>query len=216
MKTRSDELDAYFRRIADGSLAAQHANEVNLLSRPRVEELTRLFDSHPLVETLRGLVLDDADTSNHHVLATVGPVAGQVLYLSHDGDTRVVFASLDEFVEAAGRAIAEGRWLSELHPSCAPLSNDQRALGEFIESRVAEVEDDGVALALIPSLDLRDVALLQRLAVNQNFFVVEALADELRRRPSRELESIAVLCSSHKHRQAAAAGQAALVAIRAV
>jgi hypothetical protein len=47
--------------------------------------------------------LDDPRTRDHHVFATKLPIAGQVLYLNHDSDTRIVFESLAGFAEAAER-----------------------------------------------------------------------------------------------------------------
>src|SRR6185436_18025365 len=39
---------------------------------------------HPLAEALGLVVLDDANTSNHHCYITRGPLAGSILYLVHD------------------------------------------------------------------------------------------------------------------------------------
>lgn len=105
MAETTSALDAYLQRISDGTFSGRWTNEVNLLSRPEVDKLSRLLSSHPIVSRLGGLVLDDPQTSNHHVLLTKGPCAGQVLYLSHDDDSRVVFDSLTELVDAASQML---------------------------------------------------------------------------------------------------------------
>ena len=52
-----------------------------------------------------GLVfLDDENTSNHHAYITIGPLTGNILYLSHDGYTRVVFRTLAEYLDAVRTA----------------------------------------------------------------------------------------------------------------
>jgi len=208
-------LDAYFERISDGALAGRWANEVNLLSQPQVDELSHLFASHPIVSRLGGLVLDDPETSNHHVLLTKGPCAGQVLYLSHDDDSRVVFDSLNELVDAASRTVECGAFLFELHPQCSPVSPNQAELAQLIEEGLRDGADDCVAMALIPSLELNDMTLLQRIAASSNFFATEAIANEVSKRPEARLLPIATLCSKHRHPQAAAAGKAAMAAIAA-
>ncbi len=211
---RAAELDAYFERVGNARYAGHLRNEVNLLDRTNAKKMSDLLSEHPTIQLLGGVVLDDPDTSNHHIFATRSPVAGQVLFLSHDGDTRIVFASLDEFVDAAERAVNEGRWLTDLHPLCSPLTPDQKGLAELIRHLCLGNGDEDTALELIPSLDLSDVDLLEYLAAAPNFFLAEAVAVEIAKRPRKDLLSVAELCSAHPHPQAASAGNEAVRAIR--
>ncbi len=59
-------------------------------------------------------------------------------------------------------------------------------------------------------MDLRDLKLLRRLAQEQDFFLGEAVAIEISKRPSVELREVAELCAAHAHWQAAQAGRRAL------
>lgn len=210
---RAAELDAYFDRVGNAQYAGHLRSEVNLLDRTSAKKMSDLFGQHPTIQLVGGVVLDDPETSNHHIFATKSPVAGQVLFLSHDGDTRIVFASLDEFVDAAERAVNEGRWLSDLHPLCSPLTQDQKGLSELIRHLCSGNRDEDTALELIPSLDLSDVDLLEYLAAAQNFFLAEAVAVEIAKRPRKDLLSVAELCSAHPHPQAGRAGSEAVRAI---
>ena len=207
-------LDAYFDRVGNARYAGHLRNEVNLLDRTGAEKLSGLFSEHPTIQVIGGVVLDDPETSNHHVFATKSPVAGQVLFLSHDGETRIMFASLDEFVDAADRAVNEGRWLTDLHPLCSPLSKDQKGLAELIRNLCAGNQDEDTAVELIPSLDLSDVDLLEYLVAARNFFLAETVAVEIAKRPMKYLLGVAELCSAHPHPQAARAGSEAVRAIR--
>ena len=128
----TSELDAYFEELSDGRFGYQFQSEVNLLSRISAEKFTQQVSGLPTLAVLGGFVLDDPETSDHHVFVTKSPVAGQILYLCHDGDTRIVFASLRDFVDAARRAVAEDRYLSELHPVCSPICEDQAGLSNLI------------------------------------------------------------------------------------
>lgn len=212
----ASELDGYFQRVGSGQYAGHFKNQVNLLSRVKAETTTKQFSAHPTRVALGGYVLDDLETSDCHVLLTKSPVAGQVLYLCHDGDTRIVFASLGEFVDAADRALAEGCWLTELHPVCSPLSKDQPGLVALIRTLCEDAEGEDIAVQLIPSLDLCDFKLLERLALAANFFLAEAVAVEIEKRPRPDLMPVAELCVTHSHCQAANAGIAAVSAIRAI
>lgn len=208
------QQDAYFTQIEHGQYSEQFEHEVNLLSRVQAEELSEQFHGHPTLDALGGLILDDPDTSNHHVLLTLPPLAGQVFYLSHDDDSRVVFSSLPDFVQVAAQALEQSCCLSDLHPPHSPLCPDQSGLSQLI-IRLCDVEDDeDIAIALIPSLDLLDMSLLEQLARSDNFFLAEALAREIKQRPRADLLDITQLCSAHPHPQAAQAGAAAWRAIR--
>ncbi len=206
--TERQALDAYLARIQDHDLPG-----TALLPDAEIVRWSLALRFHPMLRRLGGLVLDDARTSNHHVLLTEPPLAGAVLYLAHDGDSRVVFADIEAFLDAARRADAEDRDVEDLHPSVSPLAGDQAGVGTFIRSLLASPDDEDAAIAFIPSLDLRDTALLRELASHENFFVAEALAVEIAKRPAEALGGIAGMCAAHSHPQAANAGQRAVAAV---
>lgn len=212
--TSAASIDAYFSAVATRGYSDLLELELNLLERASVERLTQKFAFHPLVRFFNGLVLDEPNTSNHHVLLRLHPFGGQVLYLAHDDDCRVVFSNLAELLAAADAAKQGGKSLPEVHPRNAPPVADQPAISNLVRKLVAGTEDElAVALAVIPSMDLTDVALLTELAAHEDFFVAEAVGAEIARRPSRALESVAVLCSRHPHIQAARAGADAVRAV---
>lgn len=202
-------LDEYFGAIDDPAF-----EPLGLLQREQALELTQAFEGHPLVDELKGLLLDDPDTSDHHLLLGRSPLEGRVLFLAHDGESRVVFDSLDAFLAAARQAGEEGAELRDLHPETSPVVDDQASLGQFVNSLLDDGTLTEVVVALIPSLDLRDMALLERLAKDEDFFLGEAVANEIARRPTRALEPVASMCAAHPHFQVAAAGQRALKRIR--
>jgi hypothetical protein len=209
-------IDAYFEIVSKGEHSDLYQVELNLLGRVAAQSLTEAFSFHPLVRVLDGLVLDDPNTSNHHILLRRRPFQGHVLYLAHDNNSRVVFSSLAELLHAADAAKASGQFLPELHPLVSPHGMDQKAVSLLVRSLV-EGADEGidVALALIPSMDLSDKDLLAELVVHEDFFVGEAVGDEIAKRPSSALRQVALLCSKHSHPQAAQAGAKALRAIGA-
>lgn len=83
----------------------KHATNMpgSLFSPEKIMEQSKLFASHPAVRELHAYVLDDENTSNHHCLITAEPLAGSVFFLSHDGDSRVVFETTTDFLSAARR-----------------------------------------------------------------------------------------------------------------
>lgn len=206
--TARQTLDAYLARI-DG----QDFSGASLLSAADIVRWSLDLRSLPIPRRLDGLVLDDPQTSNHHLLLTAPPLAGAVLYLSHDGDSRVVFADVEDFLDAVRRAAADDGEIEDFHPSVSPPAGDQAGVGALIRSLLASADDEDAAVAFIPSLDLRDTALLRELASHENFFVVEALAVEIAKRPSEALREIASICAAHAHPQAANAGKRAVAAV---
>jgi hypothetical protein len=213
MNSASD-IEVYFAKVATDAYSDLFQLELNFLKRTAAESRTEDLSLHPLVRYLDGLILDDPDTSNHHVLVRRYPLEGHVLYLAHDDDSRIVFPSLARLIEAAEKAKVAGLSLRELHPIVSPSAIDQAAISHLIRNLVEGTEEEiYTALTLIPSMDLSDTDLLAKLAAHKNFFICEAVGEEIAKRPSSTLRSIAILCSKHPHPQAARAGAKALRAI---
>ena len=204
-------LDDYFNEIDDPLFSG-----LGLLSREEATECTEDLSGHPIVATLQGFVLDDPDTSDHHLLLGQAPLQGCVLYLPHDGESRVVFDSLDGFLAAAREAGEQGDEISDFHPEGSPVARDQPALSDLMNRLLDDGTLTDVVTALIPSLDLRDLPLLERLAKDEDFFLGEAVAIEIARRPGKALAPIALMCETHSHSQVASAGRRAGERIKAL
>ncbi|MBE1158984.1 hypothetical protein [Dyella acidiphila] len=205
------EAESYFKEVSTGAYSEMFEIEVNLLKREDAEAFTDQIFDHPLIQFFNGLVLDDPNTSDHHILLRWHPFEGCVLFLPHDDDSRVVFRSLGDFLDGVRRCKESGQPLREMHPELSPVPSDQVALSRVIRDLIEGADDDiSIALALIPSMDLSDVTLLERMAVDQNFYLGEAVANEIAKRPSVDLKPIALLCSKHSHIQVANAGAEAL------
>lgn len=206
-----DDLRAHFERM-------DAVSGPGLLDAAAAVELTLDFRGfHPVVRMLDGVILDDEETSSHHVYLGHPALAGMVLFLSHDDATRIVFPSLDAYGAAARAAREDDDLVADHQPDGAPMAADQPALRALI-ARLLDVYDDDagqVVTALIPSLDLRDTELPSRLALHEDFYLGEAMADAIARRPSPGLAEVARLCASHPHPQVAQAGARAMRAVAA-
>jgi hypothetical protein len=168
------DLVEYFDRIADGSFASRFEIALNLLPPPRAVDLTAKFRQFAIIEALKGFVLDDGNTSNHHFYVAGSPLQGTVLFLAHDGDSRIVYPSLNEFVSAARAAKEQDLWFPDIHPAHSPVAPDQTALSQFIRQHLGSENGTEIVTAIIPSIDLRDITLLRRLAEDDDFFLGEA------------------------------------------
>lgn len=213
------DLAAYFDQVSDGSFRDHDEFEVNLLPIADAVRWTNDFRSfHPLVQVLGGVILDDPNTSNHHVYLSAPPCEGTVLVLNHDGDSRIVFPTLASYVDAARRSTSDCCDLSSFHPDGGILIVNQDRLHRFIADLHdgAEGDDADVILALIPSSNLCDIALLQRMVNDNDFYVAEVIGDAIARRPRPELQSVALMCRDHSHPQASRAGERAMAAIAAL
>lgn len=216
MGIHATSIDDYFEIVSRGGYTGLHEIEVHFLERTAAHSLIEVFSPHPLVRVLDGLVLDNPNTSNHHILLRRPPFEGYVLYLAHDDDSRIVFPSLAALLAAADAAKASGQFLNEVHPLVSPHDMDQKAVSLLVRHLIEE-EGEGidVALALIPSMDLSDTHLLTELVQHGDFFIAEAVGEEIAKRPSSALKDVALLCARHPHFQAAQAGAKALRAIAA-
>lgn len=214
------DLEAYFDQISAGSFRNRYECGVNLLPIEEAARWTNDFrDFHPIVQFLRGVILDDPGTSKHHVYLSAPPCEGAVLFLNHDGETQIVFPSLAAFVEAARCSISESRDLTSFHPKNGTLIANQNGLHHFIADLydgLHEVDSTDVLPALLPSSDLKSVDLLKRMANDDDFFIAEAVGEAIARRPRLDLESIAIICCNHSHAQASSAGKRAMAAIAAL
>lgn len=214
-----EALQDYFNRVTDGSLTGYTEIELNLLGPGPSMQLTQTFRKfHPLVIQMEGVVLDDPNTSNHHICLLAQPCDGAILYLSHDGASRIVFPGPHEFLDSARQAKETSQGLTALHPATGVLLPDQAGLHRFIANpdNAGECDYTELVCALLPSSDLSDLGLLEQLARDDDFYVVEAVADAITARPRRELMPIAQACRADTHPQSARAGERAVSAIKAI
>lgn len=176
---------------------------------------------HPLAEALGLVVMDDANTSNHHCYMTRGPLAGSILYLAHDGDTAVAYARLGDYLRAVTTARETGVSLDEQYhvqdrTTCV-AAPDQALLATTIHGLISTDNDETAVaqlLVYISALDLSDVALLEALARHSDMYVVEAVGNAIASRPRPELLAVAELVTRHEVVQVANAGRRAIAAIR--
>jgi len=215
------DLLAYFEELASDAFIASGAKERgDLLTADAAISLTRLLDgAHPLMSMLGALVLDESHTSNYHVYLANPPLQGCIMYLSHDGDTRVVYDSPQSLLTAirvgqGGVADKTNILMRDPDALCSPIVADQTGLARFIEATIDHDDVDMILPVVIGCLELKDTALQRDLATHTDFFVAEALGDAIEKRPTPDLLELADLCAAHPHRQAANAGRRAVQAIR--
>lgn len=193
----TEKLEAYFRTVDAWS---EGRDELGLLPRPEAIEQTENFRSfHPLVRTLQGIVLDDPDTSNHHVVVCRSPLEGTVVYLAHDGDSRIVFDGITSFMEAARRASDAGGFLDDEHPQHAWIAGDQAGLKSLIAQLCSEADNEDIVPVLVPSLDLSDPDYLSILFGGDDVYVAEALCRTIAQRPMPHLMQVAEQGEQHPH-----------------
>jgi hypothetical protein len=198
-------LQDYFKQLSGANRAFG-----SLLMPEVVLERSKLFAYHPIISTLGAYILDDENTSNHHCLVTKEPLAGTVFFLSHDGDSRVVFADTMSFMQAVSDAAIQGVSVSDLHPALSPIAANQTSLSQFLRSVFERGDCNELVVSLIPSLDLKDIALLQEFANDSDFYLGEAVAMEIEKRPAPFLLAVAASCAENCHPQVASAGARAV------
>ena len=192
----ADELVRFVEQAGEAGMCTPSLGSQHLLTARAGCSWTRSLRGHPIVEALDGVVLDDVETSNHHVYVNAGPLKGAVFFLCHDGDSRIVYASLAEFLSAAHRARSTGQLLEDHQPPRSTIASDQAGLSKWIRELLTLDNSDELVPLFVPSLDLSDRLLLRELAGDKNFFIVESVALEIAARPTPQLTEIAELCVS--------------------
>lgn len=193
----SNKLEAYFNDVAEKGDLAQ---AFGLLPAQAVIQKTLEFRAfHPLVWSLHGIILDDPNTSDHHVMLCVAGVRGAVMHLCHDGTTRIVFKCTNSFLEAVGRAADEGGFVEDEHPTMAWVADEQDGLQDLISSLRNHVDYDDIGPALVPSLNLKNVEFLANLVEQDSVYVAEAVCREIEIRPAEHLMPVLERAGVHHH-----------------
>lgn len=211
-------LDDYFHSVDARELLAGIAETPGLLSFQQAVQWTEDFRSfHPLVDSLRGIVLDDADTSNHHIVLCAASVKAMVLYLNHDGDSRIVFDSIEIFAEAAAHVGRTGGSLKDEHPAHSPFAKDQTGLRNLMAALRSHPDGgEDVLPALVPSLDLSDADFLLSLISDDELVVAEAVGRAVACRPASHLLPVVEACERSPHPMVRTAGGLARARIAAL
>lgn len=115
-----------------------------------------------------------------------------------------------DFLNVAHDAQLQGLSVSDLHTHLSPVFRDQAALANFLRELLCRGDCNDLIVSLVPSLDLQDLSLLQLLVSDSDFYLGEAVAIEIEKRPAHALLPIAISCSNHGHPQVAAAASRAL------
>jgi hypothetical protein len=205
----SEQVQTYFSSMNEMHENLMSDPAIGLLSLNQSVELSNEFRQfHPLVRSLHGVILDDPGTSDHHVFVCSTPLKGMVLYLAHDGDSRIVFEILHDFLAAAVTAKEMDASVSEHHPTHALLAKEQAALRDHLSALRLNENSEDIIPALIPSLDLSEPDFLISL-IGDDFFIGEAIARQVAARPKAELLPVAEFCARHPHMMVRNAGNAA-------
>ena len=145
-----DELVQFFEQAVEAGMHTPSLRSQHLLSAEAAAQWTQSLRGHPIVDAPDGVVLDDVETSNHHVYVGAGPLAGAVFFLCHDGDSRVVYASLPGFLSTAIRARDDNQLVEEQRPARSPVADDQAGLGAWMGQLLTLEDRDVLVLPLVP------------------------------------------------------------------
>lgn len=152
-------------------------------------------------------VLDDANDSNPYCYIMRGPCSGAVLHLSHDGDSRIEFRCLADYVAAMKRVGESGNSIDD---ASMDMDLDFPLSGE-IESLCKEDSEDAVFLLAIylPVCRLLTAEAKTILLDHEDFFAREAFAKWLQQNPSIENLAYAEKLAQDSYPQVAQPGRMA-------
>jgi hypothetical protein len=206
-----DDLVAHF---AAEQMPDEPSLSIHILPLVQALEYTNGIQHNAILGEPFGLIaLEDANNSNPYCYVTKGPTRGCVMYLCHDGDSGIVFSSLDDFVTAIHNAIQTHTDIYDLPQDETLAALDRAAISEYVTTLVA---NDGLTeeiCVLIPLIPTANVGLIAALARHPDFYVREAIAEHIANSPNLKLLRIAKALSADQHAQVARPGQRALAAV---
>jgi hypothetical protein len=212
-------LKLYFSNVVGSDSQNRLDVEVNLLTFERCVELTEDFATfHPLFQApglVQFLILDDANTSDHHCFVFDLPIAGSILFLPHDNEMRIAFRNLDDFSDAIQSAIRTGRRLSDFHTQDTLLGLDQSVLNATIR-RGLESSDFVPVSLLIQASDLRDLDLFLSIVGHPDWAYAEQIANRIIAKPELHMRRIAEEIAKHKLDRVSERGNQAISSIAAL
>ncbi len=212
-------LKQYFSNVVGSECQNRLDVEVNLLPFERCVEVTEDFATfHPLFqapELVQFLILDDANTSDHHCFVFDLPIAGAVLYLPHDDERRIAFQNLDDFSQAIQSAIRTGCRLTDFHTQDTLLATNQSVLNAAIR-RGIDTNDFELASLLIQASDLNDLELLLTIARHPDWAYAEEIAKRIIAKPGLHMGRIAEEIAKHEIDRVSERGSQAVRSINAL
>ncbi len=210
------DLNEHFQSVFGNEFQNREEFEVNLLSYERCVDLTEDFATfHPLFqapEIVQFLILDDANTSDHHCFVFDLPYPGSILFLPHDDEMRIAFRSLKEFETAMRSAINTGQRLTKFHMKEVLLSLDQVKLDAAIRSGL-ETNDSVPVSLLIQSSDLGDLDFFLSIAGLPDWTYAEQIANRIVANPLPYMRPIADKIAQHELERVSEKGKQAIRAI---
>ncbi len=169
-----------------------------------------------VADALGLIVLDDANDSNPYCYIGKGLARGMIIHFSHDPEPRLAFRSIGSFRAALLAAIAEGRDIDELQPEpIIPAERQEELISLLLESAAREDEvSQFLVCTLLPLLDPVELAVLERLAANDNFLFREAVAVFIRNHPLPVHRGLAEVLARDNYGQVARPAAEALRRLR--
>lgn len=187
---------------------------INILNLDDSLDYTAGIQDTLIGEPLGLVVLDDADNSNPFCYVTRGPARGLILHLKHDDASAFAFSSLSRFLRAIGNAIETHKTIDGLVFDSNFASVAQSELSGYLQH---QCEHDGIAeviCVMITLLHEPTKELVDILAVHDDFYVRESLAEFIAVNPNETLLSTATMLAGDPLAQVARHGERALEAIR--
>ncbi len=156
-------------------------------------------------------VLDDANDSNPYCYIMHGPCSGAVLHLSHDGDSRIEFRCLADYV-AAMKSVGESG--NSIYDTSMDMALDFPLSGE-IESLCKEDSEDAIFLLgiYLPVCRVITAEAKAILLGHEDFFAREAFAKWLQQNPIIDDLAYAEKLAQDSYSQVARSAKMALSSI---
>ncbi len=190
--------------------------EFGFLGLEQAIEYTRAIADLYIADNMGLFTLNDADDSNPFCYITKGIAKGKILHLMHDGEGRIKFNSLKDFLRECKSVDEHDIDVYSIDWNHESLVANQSALAEVLDSLATKPEDTAVELMLlyIPLLDGADVSVFERHCLHEDFYVREYLANRIVELASPKLLPVAEKLAADQHSQPAEAGKRAVSAIK--
>lgn len=204
------DLEFYFN---NRSLQEYPESRICPLNKEKSLELHQeLIKYDPIFEELGLVPLDEANDSNPYCYVLKTPMSGCVFHYSHDGDRIFKFTSIENWVRSLSKAGEESKSIDDIEYEKRVDSKDVPALCRYIESTYDNETgyfSEGTVY-LIQGLNEDCLSIIEKLAINSDFFIREAVAQLISDKPCLQYMNVAQLLSNDKYGQVSGPAKIAL------
>lgn len=210
MKKLPQDLIKYFKTMPLKKYKDSRINPLTIDQSLSTYEAACEYD--PVVTELGFIPLDDANDSNPYGYLTKTPLAGHIMHYNHDGDRRIKFSTISQWVDELNRLGENNLDIDEAifkkNISCPQMELLIKYIIEDYDPDSCFFSDS--TTYLVSCLNHKGIEAAEIILKTKDFFIKEELAKMIQQKPHKTFLEVAKKLSKDNHEQVSRPGKLAL------